>query len=107
MIKLPLFLLFGTLCFPSDPLVNFVNFFTTWLYDREQLVVDRGGMKEKNIWSMDQFRRMFNSCKLPGEHKDTFTFNFKTGNSGLNRLWCPEGQDKMVKVRVLIPISTF
>ena len=47
---------------------------------REKLVVDRGGMKEKKVWSMSQFRRMFNSCKTPGKHTDQLNFHFKTGS---------------------------
>lgn len=49
---------------------------------KQKLVVDRAGLKEKNVWSMSQFKRMFNTCKIPGEKLDSFKFFFKTEDEG-------------------------
>lgn len=35
--------------------------------------------KEVN-WAMDQFRRLFNTCRIPGVEKDTLQSLFLTGN---------------------------
>jgi len=43
---------------------------------REQLRVDRAGT---TVWSMSQFRRLFNGCKTPGEAMDKLNHYFKTG----------------------------
>lgn len=33
-------------------------------------------------WSMDQFRYLFNTCRIPGEQKDSLITNFKTESEG-------------------------
>jgi len=47
---------------------------------REKLRVDRAGT---TVWSMSQFRRLFNGCKTPGETLDTLNHYFKTGGYSL------------------------
>lgn len=66
-----------TLCVREKLLFDYLPDF------RERLVLDRGGMTDKKIWSMSQFRRMYNSCKTPGEEIDQFNFHFKTGKVAL------------------------
>ena len=45
---------------------------------RERLRVDRGEQGTVTL-SMAQFRRMFNTCKVPGESKDELLDFFMTG----------------------------
>jgi len=47
------------------------------LFFREKLGIHRGG--KTTVWSMSQFRRMFNACKTPAETIDILNHYFKTG----------------------------
>jgi len=44
---------------------------------REELRVERAG--KKNVFDMDQSRRIFNSCRIPLETVDELHCHFKTG----------------------------
>lgn len=47
---------------------------------KEKLRVDRGG--KTNTWSMHQYYRMYNGCKIPGETMDQLNDYFRTESEG-------------------------
>ena len=51
-------------------------FFVTYK-NRERLAIDRGS--KTIVWTMHQYRRMFNCCKIPGLNLDSLKPYFKTG----------------------------
>ncbi len=54
---------------------------------REEIPVDRS-RDGKTVWSMQQLRSLFNTCRQPGVEKDTLYRHFRTGECVGHRCDC-------------------